>query len=102
MDAAFYVHSQTPLYPLYSVNNEGVDDDASVQLFSDLQLQRVLDENYFITEYPLISRWEKHIRLNYTETVRRHIPDSLYIAFAEHAFYSDCDHRVLDFLNAHP
>lgn len=68
-----------------------------MQLFGDLQSQGYLDENYFLNENPRISRWEKHIDLDYSETVRRHIQDSLYVAFAEHAFYSDCDHRVLDF-----
>jgi hypothetical protein len=24
------------------------------------------------------------------------------VAYAEHAFYSECDHRVLDFFNSHP
>lgn len=101
VDVSFYVHPQTPLYPLYFVNNEGVDEDASLQLFSDLQSQGYLDENYFLLDNPRISRWEKHIGLDYSETVRRHIQDSLFVAYAEHAFYSDCDHRVLKFFNEH-
>lgn len=100
-DASFYVNSPTPLYPLYFVNTE-IDKVASTQLFSELLSHEYLDEDYFLVENPRLSGWEKHIGLEYSETVRLDIQDRLLVAYAEHAFYSDCDHRVLDFFNSHP
>lgn len=101
-EAGFYVNSQTPLSPLYFVNIEGIDKSASAQLFSELTSQGYLDENYFLIDNPRLSRWENHVGLEYSEEVRLDIQDRLFVAYAEHAFYSECDHRVLDFFASHP
>jgi hypothetical protein len=84
------------------VNYEGIDDAASVRLFSEFKSQGYLDENNFLIDNPRVSRWDKHIGLEHSEIVRRHIQDSLFVAYAEHAFYNDCNHHVLDFFNSHP
>jgi dienelactone hydrolase len=102
VDTIFYINSQTPLYPLYFVNIEGIDQTASAELFAELKSQGYLDENYFLIDNPRLSKWEKHVGLEYSEAARLDIQDRLFVAYAEHAFYGDCDHRVLDFFNSHP
>ncbi|MCK6582507.1 MAG: alpha/beta fold hydrolase [Anaerolineales bacterium] len=102
VDAIFYVHTQTPLYPLYFVNIEGIDEAASERLFSEFQSRGYLDSDNFLIENPRLSGWEKHIGLEYPESARLDIQDRLFVAYAEHAFYSDCDHLVLDFFDSHP
>ncbi|MDO9300036.1 MAG: alpha/beta fold hydrolase [Anaerolineales bacterium] len=102
VDALFYIHSPAPLYPLYFVNIEGIDEAASERLFSELKSQGYLDENNFLIANPRLSKWEKHIGLEYSESARLDIQDRLFVAYGEHAFYSDCDHFVLDFFNSHP
>ncbi|MBI3151319.1 MAG: alpha/beta fold hydrolase [Chloroflexi bacterium] len=102
VDAVFNVHSQTPLYPLYFVNIEGVDEAASERLFFEFKSQGYLDENNFLIDNPRLSKWENHIGLEYPEAARLDIQDRLFVAYAEHAFYSDCDHLVLDFFDSHP
>jgi hypothetical protein len=37
-----------------------------------------------------------------SEAVRLDIQDRLFVAYDEHASYSNCDHSVLDFFNSHP
>jgi dienelactone hydrolase len=102
VDAIFYINLQTPLYPSYFVNVEGIDEAASIQLFAELKSQGYLDENNFLIENPRLSKWEKSIGLVFSEAIRLDIQDRLFVAYAEHAFYSECDHRVLDFFNSHP
>ena len=102
VDALFFVHTATPLYPLYFVNIEGIDETASERLYADLKSQGYLDGNNFLTDNPRLSRWEKYIGLEYSESARLDIQNRLFVAYAEHAFYSDCDHLVLDFFDSHP
>jgi dienelactone hydrolase len=102
VDAIFYINVQTPFYPSYFVNVEGINEASSAQLFAELKLQGYLDENDFLIENPRLSKWERDVGLLYSEAVRLDIQDRLFVAYGEHAFYSDCDHRVLDFFNSHP
>jgi predicted esterase len=101
VEVSFYVHPQTPLYPLYFVNTNEIDYAASVQLFADLKENGFLDENNFLIENPRFSGWEK-LAADYPEEIRIDLWDRLLVAYGEHAFYSDCDHRILDFFDAHP
>lgn len=102
VDAGFYIHPKTPLYPQYFSSIEGMDAMASEEFFSALKSQGYLDEKNFLTSNPRLSRWEKHVGIEYSEAVRLDIQDRLFVAYAEHAFYSDCDHHVLDFFDSHP
>jgi dienelactone hydrolase len=102
VDTIFYMNLPTPLYPSYFVNIEGIDEAASAQLFAELRSQGYLDKNNFLIENPRLSKWERDVGLLYSEAVRLDIQDRLFVAYAEHAFYSNCDHRVLDFFNSHP
>lgn len=99
-DARLYVNSPTPVHPLYFVGIAGINKTASGQLFSELLSQGYLDQEYFLIDNPRLSRWEKHVGLEYSEAIRLDIQDRLFVAYAEHAFYSDCDHRVLDFFHS--
>lgn len=102
IDARIYVNSPTPLYPIYFVNIEGIDSAASAQLFAELKSGGFLDETYFLIDNPRLSNWSKQVGMRYSEVARLDIQDRLFVAYAEHAFYSDCDHRVLDFFESHP
>lgn len=70
--------------------------------FFELKSQGYLDKNNFLIGNPRLSGWEKYMGLEYSEAARLDIQDRLFVAYAEHAFYSDCDHRVLDFFDSHP
>ena len=102
IDARLYVNSPTPLYPMYFVNIEGIDSADSAQLFSELKSGGFLDDTYFLIDNPRLSNWNKQVGTKYSEAARLDIQDRLFVAYAEHAFYSDCDHRVLDFFESHP
>jgi dienelactone hydrolase len=102
VDTGYYVHPQMPIYPENFVGVEGIDRANSEQLFAELKSHGYLNDDYFLTENPRISRWEKHIGLNHSEAARLDIQDRLFVAFAEHTFYSDCDRSVLDFFDSHP
>jgi len=101
VDTDFYVHSSTPLYPFYFVITNGIDYAGSAQFLADLKDHGFLDENNFLIENPRFSNWQT-FAADYSEEIRLDIQDRLYVAYGEHAFYSDCDHRILDFFNAHP
>jgi len=101
VDAGFYVHPPMPIYPLYFVDTNGVDVAGSVQLFRDLKNHGFLDENNFLIQNPRFSGWEKYT-MGFSDEIRLDIQDRLFVAYGEHAFYSDCDHRILDFFGAHP
>ncbi len=100
--AVYYVNSPMPIHPLYFVNIEGVDEAYSQRLFSKLKSLGYLDENNFLRENPRLSGWETRLGLELSESARLDVRDRLFVAYAEHAFYSDCDHRALDFFDSHP
>lgn len=101
VDAEFYIHPPTPIYPLYFVDVKGIDMAASEELFGALKTNGYVDENNFLIRNPRLSGWEKQIAGAYPEDVRLDIQDRLFVAFGEHAFYSDCDYRILDFFDSH-
>ncbi|MBI3738304.1 MAG: dienelactone hydrolase family protein [Chloroflexi bacterium] len=101
IDANFYIHPPSPLYPLYFTHIQGIEATESQWLFTQLKTKGYLDTNDYLTENPRLSLWDKHIGLNLPEEIRDDLRDHLFVAYSEHAFYSDCDHRVLDFFEAH-
>jgi hypothetical protein len=102
IDAEFYIHPPTPIYPLSFVDVRGINIATSKQLFEALKTNGYLDESNLLIRNPRLSGWEKQIAASYSEDVRLDIQDRLFVAFSEHAFYSDCDHRILDFFDSHP
>lgn len=102
VDAVYYVHSPMPIHALYFAGIEGVNEADSERLFTKLRSLGVLDEKNFLRENPRFLEWQESMGAELSESARRDIQDRLMVAYAEHAFYSDCDHRALDFFGSHP
>lgn len=94
-----YINPPAPLYPLRFARIPKLTPDESRKIFSELQSNGFLDQDYYLKNNPRTSGWEKQVALDYPPEIKEAIREQLFVAYAEHEFFSDCDRKVLDFFN---
>jgi hypothetical protein len=97
-----YINPPAPLYPLRFARIPELTPDDSRKIFSELQANGFLDQDHYLKRNPRTSGWEKQVALDYPAGIKEAIREQLFVAFAEHEFFSDCDRKVLDFFNTQP
>jgi len=94
----YWVNPASPVYPERFWRVEGLSQQDSEAIYTALKSAGFLDENDFQRENPLTSGWEVVIPAEYGSFMYD-IQGQLVVAYAEHQFMSDFNHKVFSFFD---
>lgn len=98
--AKFDINDPSPVYPLRFWRIQGVTPDDSRAIHRLLREKGVLDAHDLLAQNPESSGWETMLPPPFLK-LRGPLREQLDVCFALPRFYSDFDHRILDFFDEH-
>jgi hypothetical protein len=99
--AKLEVNDPSPVYPLRFWRIAGVTAETSGRIHQLLVDRGVLDAHDFLKDDPETSGWEVALPPRLAK-IRFALREQLDVCFGVPRFYSDFDHRILDFFQAQP
>jgi hypothetical protein len=94
--ARYNINDPSPVYPLRFARIPGIDAAASLAIYRALKENGLLDARDYLKESPETSRWAEAIPKGHAHRLNE-IQEQLEVCYSGRRFYSDLDHRVIEF-----
>ena len=102
----YFELEKSPLYSQRFTRIEQIDDEMSNQLILEFHYNNLIDENNFFTILDdVFVQYYQENPLDYPNFhslpiyIKKHVTDQLKVVTADHSFFSDFNHKIIDIFN---